>query len=123
MLKECVDNTAHYFIDIQYQLQGEYRRWYPGTQQLREQCFYVNGKLHGECKLRDINGNLTEHCIYNNDKIHGECRRYKNGQLTDHCFFINTRRVEFDESSYPVTGEDRMYFALKYGVPLLEYPL
>jgi antitoxin component YwqK of YwqJK toxin-antitoxin module len=95
MLREIKNDVAHYFVDEYGFRQGEYREWH-GNGKMWEHCFYVNDERSGEYKLWNTCGELAEHGFYVNDDI-----------------------FSFDKIPYPATELDRMYFKLKYGVPLL----
>lgn len=95
MLTEYKSNNFHYFFDEQGRIQGEYK------------VFWNNGQMN-------------RHLFMLDDKWHGEYKQWhENGTLSYHCFFVNDEEVSFDEIPYPKTPEDRMYFTLKYNLPLL----
>lgn len=60
------------------------------------------------------------HCFMTGEgKCHGEFKQWENGKLIKHCFYVNHIETSFDEILYPQTPEDRLYFKLKYNIPLL----
>lgn len=119
MLTEIISNQHHYFVDEKGQLQGEYKSWHKNGQ-LCTYCFYVNGELHGAYRVYWDNGQTHIHCFYVNGDRHGEYKSgWYNAAERDHCFYVNDKAVSFDEIPYPDTPADRLYFTLKYGIPLL----
>ena len=143
MLREVKIDCYHYFVDDQHQIQGEYKSWREDGSAY-EHCFYLNDELHGIYTRWHTNGNrwlyieythglmtgehkiwnkddlLVTHCLHRNDKLHGEYRDWdENGQLSTHCFYINYVPVSLNTLPYPITGEDRFYFTLKYDLQLL----
>lgn len=106
-----------FFIDDK--LHGEYMRWFESGQ-LEQHCFYVEGKKHGEDKRWRENGTLWEHGFYVNGKQHGEYMLLRRDDvMSNHCFYFEGKQVSFKELPRPITPEDRMYFVLKYDLPLL----
>lgn len=98
MLREIKHEAATYFINEHGHWHGEFKEWWVSTLMKipRTHCFYVNDKRHGEYKYWDSNGILLHHC-----------------------FFVNDIYTPFSEILYPNTAEDRLYFTLKYNLPLL----
>lgn len=142
MLKEIKNKATHHFRDENDIAQGEYKTWFDNgdirmhcffidgkvngefkmwrkNSQIYEHSFYVNGDRHGECKLWHTNGILSLHCLFMNGKQHGEYKSWKpSGKLETHCFFSNGDYACVNDLPLR-TPEDRMYFVLKYNLPLL----
>jgi antitoxin component YwqK of YwqJK toxin-antitoxin module len=93
MLTEYKTDRYHYFEDDRGRRQGEYKSWYANGQ-LWENCFYVDGKWHGECKW------------------------WKNGQIRRHCFYVNGE-VYRDLLENPVTEEEKFLITLETGAKWL----
>lgn len=94
MLKEIKTIRSHYFEDELDRKQGELKKWYESGNRWMH-IIFVNGTRHGEYKLWS-----------------------DSGQLLIHCFYVDGVIVSFDEIPYPTTPEDRMFFKLKYDLPL-----
>ena len=58
---------SEYFIDLNGELQGEYKDYYYSGE-LYTHTHYKDNKEHGECRLYNDNGNLKEHISFNHDK-------------------------------------------------------
>lgn len=119
MLTEIKNDTCHYFLDEKGLKQGEFKEWH-NNGILRKHCFYVNDNFHGNYIDWYRNGQVWEHMCFVNGIRHGEYKRWgDNGNLVLHCFYNHGGAIGFSEIPYPKTNEDRVYFKLKYGLPLL----
>ena len=85
------ENNHEYWVNYKGQRHGEFKRWWDNNGELREQCFWVNDKLHGECKWW-----------------------FSNGELIDHEYWCHGKRVR-DLIIEPVTEEDKFMLTLEHG--------
>lgn len=143
-MKEFRHPTYHYFCDDNKQIQGEYKSWYlngklsshcffidnllngpfkryyESTGHLAQECNYINGNIEGEMFVYWESGELQKHCHVKNTQYHGEFKEYtRSGELIEHCFYISGQRISFKDIPFPKCEIDRMYFILKYDLPLL----
>lgn len=144
MLTECRGRYSHYFVNENDQLHGLYEEWHENGC-LRKQCYYAYNNYHGEyksywnngqlhCLTTYVNGNISgdtilyhdsgkpwAHYFHFNDGYNGEYKQWNTAQeITKHCFYVNGKEVSFKKLPHPgEIPEDRMYFNLKYNLPLL----
>jgi len=82
------------YYTVDGKLDGEYKRW-DSDGDLLEHYYYKNGKREGEYKAWYSNGQLMAHRYYKNDKLDGEYKSwYDNGQLIAHCHYKNGVKVK-----------------------------
>lgn len=85
-------------------INGEFKEYYKDGQ-LKEQCFYKNGKKEDEYKEYYENGVLKKQCFYKNQLRQGECKEYYDtGQLHELCYYKNEIR-EGRQELYDINGE------------------
>lgn len=99
MLQKIKDTYAEYSVDLQDRKQGLYLAYYPDLGE-RYQLQYLDGKLHGECKVWHNDKLITHVCIHSN--ISGPIFNWMD-----------------DSDLYPITASEREQFSNYYGVPLL----
>ncbi len=91
MLREIRSKTVNYFVD-------------------------GNGKVQGEFKSYDDNGQLLEHSFYQNGKHHGEYKDYcRNGQLFEHTFYYQD--IDLHVNPKDLTEKDKAYMLLSGRLP------
>jgi antitoxin component YwqK of YwqJK toxin-antitoxin module len=118
-IKKYHDKTTiiseHYYLDEQFRIQGEYKRWYKNGQ-LHLYCDCEDDLRNGEYKQWDQNGLLQHHSIWERGKLHGEYSEWdKNGKII-HDFFCNDKKITNKVLPYI---DNPVIIKLKFGIKLL----
>ena len=64
-LKEVNNDYEHYFVDDDFKLQGEFKRYYPDSK-LEFHAYFKDDNLHGEYKRYFEDGSLIFKRYYSN---------------------------------------------------------